>query len=236
MKLNFKVFKKGKPIYWIVGAIALFVVFYLIVNKGGGGSSEGGVNVYSGGPSDAQVAMSGQIAMAQIQANAATGQTMAEVAAIDKAAQRDIAIATIGGNVELANIAAGREISLLGIQQSYATEMANIDAQKQIYGLQAEYALEGAKVASEYAFKQQAVNAAVVMHQLDTNAAMFSRQAESLEKQSLYNTVSTLKKKDRDNVLIALETGNLTKYADGGGGGNSLGMFAPVTGLLGKFF
>lgn len=179
MKLNLKVFKKGKPIYWIGGAVILFVLFYFLFNRGASGST----TVVSSGPSEAlqaaQLSAGVQTAQIQAQANSAAQQTAGA-----------ITIAGIQAQLALAQTDAQAHSTDLQTNQSAAVAFAQIDANKAEQLANMSYSFESAKLASETALQTKAsdnallahqldTNAAVVVHQLDTNAAMFNDQLQA---------------------------------------------------------
>lgn len=197
MKMNLAIFKKGKPIYWIIGAVVLFVIFYLITSKGAS-SSGGGAVTYSAvnqGPSDAQVMASAQLSAAQIQANSQATAAAMEFAAAQEGYKANVALANIGASVDLAGIAAEREFGL-----------ASLDMQKQLTFLNSEYALETAKVVSNEAITMRQIDRAAFNDQLAANNRSLQIQSQSLFQQAAIAQIGSLKKKNRDDVLLALSS------------------------------
>lgn len=190
MKLNFSFLKKGKTIYWIVGAVVLFVVFYLIASRGSSSENVGGITTITAGPSDAQVAAATQLAMANIQASIASNQTAAELAALKEQSARDVALGALQQTIDLANTEAGKTVAL-----------ANFNAQKEIAALQGEYDVATARVASETEIKSNQIQADMFASQLEANRQMFADQVSALNTQALIGQIGNLKKKNRDEAL-----------------------------------
>lgn len=195
MKMKLAIFKKGKPVYWIVGAVVLFVIFYLITSKGAGqaANSGGGVAVINQGPSDAQIQAGAAFSMAQVQAN-----TAANIAGLEAAVKRDefnmnVALANIGANI------AGREIDT-----SATLGLASYDLQRHISELNAEYSLETAKIVSSEAITMRQIDRAAFGDQLAANNDSLRIQSANMTNQALISQVGSLKKKDRDETLQIL--------------------------------
>jgi len=180
MAINFDTFKK-KPLLWGGIAIVIFVIFYLIFSRGSGGG-ETSTQVVTTGPSEAQLAAQTQIAMAQIQAGAINAQTSAEVAMKN---------ADIEGQVRLGQLA-------------YQAGLAEIQASKEALEINSEYSLQTARVAAETNLAMARLDKEVLTTQLAQQTQMFGMQLQSLNNQAILAQVSSLKKKDRDNVLAGL--------------------------------
>lgn len=198
--MNFKVFK-SKPVLWIVGGIFLFIIFYMLMNRGGSEASSGGITTVNTGPSDAAIAASTQLQMAQIQTGAAVQQSQQESAAA-------IAIATLQAQGQIADIQAGADTAKYLASQEANTQMRYLDIQKDIAQTNAEYSYDTAVVASETALGLQHSQQEMFSKQLDTNLAMLDVQSQNLIQQSLISQIPSLKKKNRDDVLIALANNN----------------------------
>lgn len=181
MALNFSAFKK-RPFLWGGIAIAIFVLFYLLFSRGGGNASSGSTQYVETGPSEAEIAAQSNIAMAQIQANIASQQFASEAA------------------IKNAEFAA----SVKNSEFAYNVALVQIDAEKAILENQSEYSLATARVAAETNLEMAKLDRDVLTTQLNTQSQMFSKQIDSLTNQALIAQVSTLKKKNRDDVLLAL--------------------------------
>jgi hypothetical protein len=195
MKFNLKVFKKGKPIYWVLGGLAIFFIFYMLFSRGGGGG--GSATVVGSGPSEAM----------QIASMNAAAQTQALQAQVNMAANESaagIAIANLQANVALAELQAGREVSMANINQNAVLTMAGYDYQKQIAGWNFEYSLESARVAADTSLKAKGMDTALLMHQMNVNQEMFETQSNNLITQSVIGQIGNLKKKDRDEAFSAV--------------------------------
>lgn len=195
MKLNLKVFK-SRPVLWIVGGIVLFVIFYLMFNKGGSGTSteSGGITTINTGPSDAAIAASTQLQLAQVQAGAAIQQSNAQSAAA-------IAIATLQAQSDIANTQASADVAKYTAGVDAATQGQYLNVQKEIAQTNAEYSYDTAKVASETALGIQESQQQMFEAQLGSNVQMLQIQSSNLITQSLIAQIPSLKSKDRDNAL-----------------------------------
>lgn len=206
MKMNFAVFKKGKPIYWVIGGIVVFALFYLMFNKGAGSSS--GITTVNAGPSDAAVAASTQLALAQTNANAG------------------VAVATLQYNGQLAQTQAAADVAKYTANLDAATSAATLDTQKAIAAINAEYSLDTAKVAAETNIAQWTLNANVLTTQLQTNAQMFS---DSMKASVVNNLVAAAAQSPHSDIALATIGGELT------GSGFSTptlgGRYVPATGI-----
>lgn len=172
MKMNLSVFKKGKSLYWIIGGIVLFVLFYWIINRGG--SSSGGGYAVAGGPSDAAVAASTQVALANTQASAG------------------VAIATLQYNGTVNQTQAAADVAKYTASLDAATTVEAFRTQKEIAALNAEYSLDTARITSETNIAHWTLDANVLTHQMDTNAQMFTEQVKSVTMASLGNAAVSL--------------------------------------------
>lgn len=205
MKLNFSFLKKAKPIYWVLGAVAIFVLFYVLMNKGGSSNgSSGGVTTIVSGPSEAETIASANIAMAQIEANAASQNMQLQLAAIKEQGAVDVAIANLGAQYSMAETQASADVAKYLAQTEGTIQLAGLDAQKEIAQLNAQYSYDTARVASETAIASRQIDAAILNSQLSANVQMFSEQAQALRTNAILSTIPTLKKKNRDDVLVEL--------------------------------
>lgn len=213
MKLNFAIFKKGKPLYWIIGGIVVFVFFYLIFNKGSssaGSSGGGGITTINSGPSDAQIAAATQIGVAQIAANTQNAQIAGAVA-----------IATLQQQGQLQQTYAAADLAKFTAGLDAATASKTLDTQLEIAGLNAEYNFSTAKLAADVTRDQFLSNERIVKGQLETNAAMFKDQVDALKFQSMVGAIQFAPEVDRDNMLALLaatSSGTSLSYYDAGSG------------------
>lgn len=232
MKINWAVFKKGKPVYWIVGAVVVFVVFYMIASKGSGaakssGASAGGVTTISTGPSDAQISAAAGISAAQIQANATVAQGQLALAAQKDGNAAGVAVASLGAQVDMASIIASSETALGLGRMEQSIQLAGITAQQNISQINAEYSFATARVAAETNLATTQIQADMVNNsfatqeriaqgQNATTIALSNNQTKAFIAASALNSVLPV---DRDNIAaIILADGNSLKYTDRGSG------------------
>lgn len=199
MKLNMKIFKGGKAIYWIVGGVFLFVIFYMIASKGSSGASSG-VTVTSTGPSDAAIAASTQLAMANLSAGAAIQQTQNNNAA-------QVAIATLAAQTQSNETQAAADVAKYTANLDANTQMQYLNVQKDIAHTNAEYSYDTAVVAKDTALGLQSLTNDALAKQLDANRAMFADQMQTARLATLVSGVNMLWEQDRDNALAIIATG-----------------------------
>jgi hypothetical protein len=246
-KISLRVFKKGKPIFWIIGAVFVFVIFYMLFNKSAkaGASDGGGVSYVSSGPSEALQAQAMQVGAAIQGAQIAAGVETAKV-------QEQANEATLGAQVALAQLAAGQTVQLRSIDADLDVAHTNAAANVAINDANLNYGLETASIAAtrDITLKQidantlahqMDTNALLVVHQLDTQADMFAEQSKTLTQQSLIAQVGNVKKKQRGAALLDLAQGFATndfariELPKGGGGfgfGDIVGVVSPLTNLM----
>jgi plastocyanin len=200
MKLNLRVFKQGKPIYWIVGAVFLFIVFYLVLNKKPASDTTGTTSYVSTGPSEALQAQA-----MQINAGITTAQIGASVQV--QQLQEQQSEANYALTAALAQVSAGQTVSLAGIDAQKAADAENAAANIQINQDNNSYGLETARVASQTQIGLAQISADTVTHQLDTNAAMFAEQSKNLVAQSLIASIANFKHKNEalDTIVPLLD-------------------------------
>ena len=180
MKLNFKIFKKGKPIYWVIGGVVLFVIFYMIASKGAGGSaSSGGVTTISPGPSDAQVAAGVALQTATINANAQMAQINAAAQVQMNQNQTDYEIAKLAAANQSAETQAAADVAKYTSTLDAQTQSQYLTTQQNLMEIQGEYSVSTAKVASQTQLGLAEMQAAMFNKQLETNAQMFSDQLKA---------------------------------------------------------
>lgn len=242
-KISLRVFQKGKPIFWIIGAVVVFVLFYLMANRRSDASAGGGMTVVQSGASEAM-----QIAGMQTAASIQTAQIGAsvEAARIQGEQNRNV----LASQVAIAQLMSGERVALETI--SADREAANLNAATNlaINEQNTTYALESARLASETSIGLKGIDAAIVMHQLDTNAEMFGKQLDTnammfaeqsrnLIATTALGQIQTLKKKNRDEALISLVssfTGQPNTYIPqrdfGFGISDIVGVLSPAYGAL----
>lgn len=244
-KISLRVFQKGKPIFWIIGGVVVFVVFYMLFNRGApaASASGGGSTVVQTGPSEnlqiAGMQMAGQIQAAQIAAN---------IEALRVQGQRDQA--ALAGQVALAQLGSGERIALETLAADREAAVLNAQTNLLINEQTANYNLESARLASETTLGLRQIDANLVSNQLSTQAAMFrdqltanmamyETQSRSLIATTALGQIQNLKKKNRDEALTAITaslTGTPNYYVPQSDGGFSLGdlvgVISPVAGLL----
>lgn len=232
-KLNLAVFKKGKPIVWIIGAVVVFVLFYMLFNRGGASASAGGgTTVVQSGPSEAMQIAGMQTAAAIQSAQIGAGIEAARI-------QGQNTQAAMAAQIAAAQLASGERVALATLDADREAAAMNVAANIRISENTMNYNLESAKLASETAIGLKEVDAGILRYQLATNAAMFSEQSRNLIATSAIAQIGSLKKKNRDEALTAITaslTGTPNQYvAQGGGGfgfGDIVGVLSPAAAML----
>lgn len=211
MKLNFKVFKKGKAIYWVIGGAIIFAIFYFMFSRGASSQSSGNMLYMPTGPSEAQLAAGLQAQSIQAQLNAAAMSQQVELEKIKAQSATDITLANIASNLSLEEIQASTD--LIKYQTAKDAEIASLTLQTQerMATTSQEYALAAAQSAYATQIASKELDAAILSKQIDTNVKMLEIQSTNLIQQNLIAQVGSLKKKDRDETLQII-AGNLTGY------------------------
>lgn len=226
-KLNLTVFKRGKPIYWVIGGIVVFVVFYMLFTKSAP-SSGGAATAYSTGPSEAFQAAQMQYA-SQIQ--------MAGIAAQSKAAEIQAAnnAAVLSANVAMANLAMQEKVGLFQLARESDLATLQLENNRLINQDNITYGLESARIAGETQLGLRALDIGLLTRQMETQAEMFATQSQNLVTQTLISATSNLKKKDRDDALAGIG-GYTPVYGGSSGGGSALEAAAGLVPNLLKIF
>lgn len=195
---NLRVFKQGSPWLWIGGALVLFVAFYMLASKGAPKSgASGAVSYIDSGPSEAELAAQLQMAGIQAQANSDNARVAGEIQLAATQMQGQLALATIAAGNETARLAVDRDLGALALTTDSENQRRAIDAQLDSIALQAQYGTEQARIATQGSLQ-------ALQMQGEMQRDFFNTQSKSLTQQALIAQVGTLKKKNRDEVLIEL--------------------------------
>jgi hypothetical protein len=174
-----------------------------------------------------------QAASLQAQTQMQTAQLAAQVEMAR--VQGELASGQLGAQVALAQLGSAESIALAQLSQENA--IANLAAQTQIIinDQNTDYSLESSRLAAETQIASQQMSAAILVHQLNVNQNMLEIQSSNLIAQAAIGQIGNLKKKDRDNALIALTsslTGNPVNYVEQSGGGIFGGLIPFVSPLV----
>jgi hypothetical protein len=181
MKFNLAIFKGKNSIWWIVGAIILFIVFYMVASAGAPAKA-GGLTVQNAGPSDAAIAANAQLTGMQLSAQAQVYQSQIELAALNAAANRDISIAQIQADTQLADTQASADIAKYVAANQTSIAQQQLTTQLAIARADMEYGLASSEVAAQTQLGLKAIDASTVQYQLKTNSDIIMRQFESNER------------------------------------------------------
>lgn len=207
MKLNFKVFK-SKPVWYILGGLVAFYVFYRIAS---GGSS--GITTVNSGPSDAAVQASTALQMANLQYGAQTTQMQTQ-------ANAAVAIEQLHANSANYQTQASVDLGKYTAALDAQTQAAYMTVQQNIAALNAQYSLDTAKVAAETNIAQWGIMANVMNTQTVANAAVQSQFIQASTFQALAATIPSLKERDRSiglGELTSAMTGQAYHFYEPGG-------------------
>lgn len=222
-KMSLRIFKKGKPIYWVIGAVVVFVAFYMLFSGGSKSSSGGGGNivVQQSGPSEAaqlqaaqisaqlqSAQISGNIEAMRVQSEAALGQRSVELALAELSANQAFATQRLIADSEIANLNAETNLAINRDNLAYGADTAQLAAQTQV--------------------ALRSMDIGLLNNQMATNARLFERQSAALVQQSLIQQVGSLKKKDRDTALAAITAANAGQGFSGGKGDDYISFGAPT--------
>lgn len=230
-KINLRVFKQGKPIYWIIGGIVVFVLFYMLFNRGAPATAGGGTTVVQSGPSEAM-----QIAGMQTAAAIQSAQIAANIEALRVQGERDQA--ALAGQVALAQLASGERVALETLNAEREAAAINAQTNLLINEQTINYNLESARLASETQLGLRQIDANLISGQLDAqaemfrdqlaaNMAMYQIQSQNLIAQTAFSQIGNLKKKNRDEALAYLASafGDFPNTYVPQRGGGLLGIF-----------
>lgn len=204
MKFNAKILK-SKWVFYALGAIILFAVFYRLAS--GSGSSASTTATTSTGVSDAQYA-------AQLQAQLQGASINASLSAANMQAQRDIAVATLQANSADNTTQAYADTQKYLAATQAGTDAATIAANLAATRVQSEYGLADAEVASQTQLglkqidanqfiaqvqsnnditkTQLATNAYMFGASLDAQTTQFTAQLQAASDQQKYSAISSI--------------------------------------------
>ena len=221
MHLNMHVFKHGKPIYWVIGGLVIFYLFYRIASgHKSTSSSTGTVTTVSSGPSDASVAASSAITQAQIAANSNDNAATLAYQTAHDANAAGVAVATLDAQAHMYDTSAAADVGKYTAGLDAQTTLAGITAQMNENQVNAEYSFATAKVAAETNLAGQAIQASVINNsfatqlemakgQNETTIALSNNETKAFVYASTLANLGQVPSGDRDN-LVALANANAT--------------------------
>jgi len=243
MHLNMQVFKHGKPIYWIIGAVIIFVIFWKVASGSSKSSGTGTITTVSSGPTDAQVNAAAGVSAAQLQANAEIASQQiaanAQIAGgeLALAAQRDVtaggvATATLEQQAHIYDTSAAADVAHYTAGLDANVALAGINAQQAIAFNQNEYSFATARVAAETSLASQEIQAGVIRSSFDLQSHLSDNQALVFNTASnnqriayvageAFGNLDKVKANDRDNIAalaLAASTGTAITYRDASSG------------------
>lgn len=179
---------------WVLIGGAVVVIIALMM--AGGGSSGSGSGAVASGPSDAEVAASRDVTLAQIAAQATQSQANAQLAAITQQGQIDMAKATLNAQLSQYAVDANtalqslqinttREIQLADMASQERRETASINTQAQIAKWTLDQATANAQIQSDFQLQYaEAANS--------TQISLAQMQAQLVNNQLIANRDVTL--------------------------------------------
>lgn len=243
MKINWAYLKKPSV---LIGAVVLFFILLFLLNKGGGASAgTSGTTVVNSGPSDAQVAASTQLALAQLSAGVQNNALSIDYAKSQDANDTQLALAQVAAALQTQNLTVQQNIA----NETIAANVHGMDLQYQGLVNQNATALAQAQAQYNYGLASQAVNANLQQNlatiSANTTVTLSQQQLQAYEFGTLASTIPTLKSGKRDNAFALLTTATYGTdpntaaaiMAPNGGSGQSGGfsvvnVISPVTSLL----
>lgn len=217
MKLKFGMFKKNW-VYWLVGGIFLFVVFYLLFSSGGSSNSSGGTTTFSTGPSDAQIAAQTQLASVQYQTQAALNSQQTQ-------ANAQVAVAQLAANTQVNQDTLSAQVASLTANLNAQVATAGLSTQEHLASIQAQYGLDTAVVAGQTQLGLGSIQASMFNNQLTANQAMYHDLVTQTTIQSLIGAAQSAPHSDIAlGVVGAQITGSAySRPGSLGGGGVAAG-------------
>ncbi len=220
---------------WLfVGIVVIFgVLFWLLMNKGGSSSTSGGTTVVTGGMSDAEAAANLQLGLAtmgaQTQLAIASQQSQARMVELDTQSKTTLALAGLEAQYRFAELGASKELAELQTTADLTALDRQLNYQLAAQTNQNAFTVDYAALAYDAATEQVRINAAL-------QSEMGKQQMEVFKTSSLLSLIPSLKKKNRDEALIAIGSavsGQPIAYTpERGGGFNPLRIMSPITNIL----
>lgn len=203
---------------------AIFVVFglllWLLMNRGA--SSGGASQVIQTGPSEALQAAAMQTGAAiqakQIEASAASAMGAFQLEALSRQIEGQQSIAILEAQYRTAELAANERMSELQTTASLAALQSQLNAQTAAIDSNNQFMVDYARVATDAATTQTAINAALQRDLGAQSLAGYKYGIDASLKQSILATIPSLKKKDRDTALGAFMATNAGYGYSGGSG------------------
>lgn len=201
MKFSFA-YVKQHP--YMFGAIALIfgLGLWLVLNKGSGAASSGGV-VAVNSKSDNQAALEAQVAIAGMQLQAQQYGAQTQVAALAQQGANEFAVATLQSQVALAGLASQERTDEKTLSASTSALQLQLDNALQITNSNNQFMVDYARTAADSAVEQLRINAAL-------QTELSEQQLDAYKTSSILSIIPSLKKKDRDESLQIIGTGILT--------------------------
>jgi len=220
---------KQNPVMFGVIFIVFGLLLWLLINRGGAGSSSG-TTVVNSGPSDAQVAMGTQLQMAQIQAGSAASLGSMQLEALGRQMETQYALAGLELQYSMAELGANERMSDKALEASLGALAIQMSGNLAMNDSNNQFMVDYARVAADSATTQIAINAAL---QRD----MSRDQLEGFKFNSAISAIGTLKKKDRDNALAGFMNYSIPNDPQRSGGSGGVlsfvkAMVSPASALL----
>lgn len=226
---------KAHPVMFGTIVIVFGLLFWMLLNHRGGGSSS--VTVANSGPSDAQVAAGVQLSMAQLGANTQVTLAQMDLAAKAQDIEGQKSLAAMELAYQVQELGAQHDLGVQTIQASLASLTAQLNNNLAVTNSNNQFMLDYAQSASDAATTQLAINAGL---QRDLS----KDSLDAMKFGTLASTIGTLKAGKRDNAfaLLTSETyggGHVDPAAimapngdHSGGGFNPLGAVFGVAGMI----
>jgi len=186
---------KRNPALFGVTALIFIVILFVATRKGGHSSDQ--VTTVSSGPSDAQVQAQAALAAKQIDAQATIQLGGLQIQGLAQQGQNDLALATVGAQVSLADLAAQERLGDKALDAQREATRLQLEAQSHIVDSNNQFQIDYATIAADSALQQVKIGAELQSHLAD-------KQLEAYAGSAILSVIPTLKKRDRAYALATV--------------------------------
>lgn len=187
---------KRNPMLFGVTAVIFIVILFVATRKGGGHSGDQ-VTTVSSGPTDAQVQAQAALAAKQIDAQAQIQLGGLQIQGLAQQGQNDLALATVGAQVSLADLAAQERLGDKALDAQREATRLQLETQSHIVDSNNQFQIDYATIAKDSALQQVKINAELTSHLAD-------QQLKAYEGAAVLSVIPTLKKRDRAYALATV--------------------------------
>jgi hypothetical protein len=204
---------------WMMFAVIFIVVggvIYLMLARGGGGG--GGVVVQQSTAADPVATQAQtQLALAQIQAGMSVNQAQAELAALGIQSDTQLQLAALEAQLRQNENAASERLGVLAIQSQLDSMDMQLQNALQMQIANNQFQVDYASLAYDAAVEQSNINAELQLAMSKDQLAAYQSGLAANSFLASLSVIPSLKKKDRDNALVALTGGDYRFYGNNPG-------------------